>query len=148
MPRRSKALGTVLVLTERPNSKLTDHLRRCGYEVLETFTTDHAVAICVNTRVDVAVLNQDCFVETDGWSVAQSLKAAKPGICVLLALRGKPLSKRIPKGVDATVSASDADGVLAHVESLSLSSTNTAKVHGDARVPATGLQVGRRKRPR
>src|SRR5690348_12444512 len=111
MLRRSKFVGTVLVLSERRNSKLTDHLRRSGYEVLETFTTDHTVAVCVNTPVDVVVLNQDCFTETDGWSVAQSLKAAKPGICVLLALRGQQLGKRIPKGVDATVSARNAAGV-------------------------------------
>ena len=148
MTKRGKAVGTVLVLAEKRHSKLAGHLRRCGYEVLETFTTDHAVAVCVNTPVDVVVLNQDCFVETDGWSVAQSLKAAKPGICVLLALHGQPLSRKLPKGVDATVRASDPDGVLAHVERLSLSSPNTANVGASGGAAPTGLKVGRRKRPR
>jgi DNA-binding response OmpR family regulator len=89
MPRRSKAIGTVLVLAERRNSRLSDHLRSRGYEVLETFTTDHAVAVATNNPVDVVVLDQDCFIETDGWSVAQSLKVAKAGICVLLATRAQ-----------------------------------------------------------
>lgn len=148
MPRAGKAVGTVLVLAESRNSKLTDHLGKCGYEVLETFTTDQAVAVCVNTLVDVVLLDQDCFIETDGWSVAQSLKAAKPGIFVLLALRGQPLSKRMPKGVDATVSASDPNGVLGLVERLSFSSRKTTKVHGDVRVSKRGLQIGPRKGPR
>jgi hypothetical protein len=45
-----------------------------GFRVVESYTTDRAVAICVNNSIDAAVIDQDCFVETDGWSVAQSMK--------------------------------------------------------------------------
>lgn len=147
MPRPSKAIGTVLVLAERRNSKLTDHLRSCGYEVLETFTTDHAVAVAVNNPVDIVVLDQDCFIETDGWNVAQSLKVAKPGICVLLTTRAQRISKRTPKGVDAIVSAGEPDAILKDVKRLSLNSGNSG-THSDNSLAASALRAGRRKHPR
>jgi DNA-binding response OmpR family regulator len=86
--------------------------------VIESFTTDHAVAVCVNNRIDAVILDQGCFVETDGWSVAQSVKAAKPRVCVLLVSPSKRLSKRMPKGVDAMVGADDNPQVLSRLESL------------------------------
>ena len=146
MPRRSKILGTVLVLAERRKSKLTHHLRGCGYHVLETFTTDHAVAVAVNNPVDVVVLHHDCFVETDGWSVAQSLKVAKQGICVLLATRAQRISKRIPEGVDAVVSAAEPDAILKHVKRLA--NSGNSGTHSDRSLAASALRVGRRKHPR
>src|SRR5690242_7572480 len=77
---------TVLLLTDRRKSVLRQHLTNAGYLVAETFTPDQAVAICVNSPVDVVVLGQSFFVETDGWSVAQSLKAVKANVCVLLVI--------------------------------------------------------------
>ena len=68
---------TVLLLTDRRRSLLKRHLTHAGYLVAETFTPDQAVAICVNSLIDVVVLDQSFFVETAGWSVAQSLKAVK-----------------------------------------------------------------------
>ena len=109
---------TLLLLVERRNSSLRRQLTRAGYTVIESFTTDHAVAVCVNNRIDAVILDQSCFVETDGWSVAQSVKAAKPNVCVLLVSPSKRLSKRMPKGVDAMVGAEDHPQVLAQLESL------------------------------
>ena len=145
MPRRSKALGTILVLSERRNSSVPNQLRSHGYEVLETFTTDHAVAVCVNNPVGVAVLDQDYFIETDGWSVAQSLKAAKPGICVLLGIRARQISKRLPKGVDAVVSGNDPDAVLAKVQRLSPNSAKPVTTHPEM-IGAVVRKIDRRWR--
>ena len=65
---------TVLLLTDRRKSALKRHLTNAGYLVAETFTPDQAVAISVNSPVDVVVLDQSYFVETDGWSVANPSK--------------------------------------------------------------------------
>lgn len=117
MRSRSKHNLTVLLLADRRRSPLKRFLSR-DYEVMETFTTDRAVAVCVNNSVDVVVLDQDLFIETDGWSVAQSLKSAKPRLYVLLAMRANQLSKRKPKGVDAIVSAEDPNDVIAEINRL------------------------------
>src|SRR5579864_3355062 len=93
----SSSQHTVLLLIERRGSRLRGLLTKAGYRVVDSFTTDHAVAVCVNNPVDAVILDQDCFVETDGWSVAQSVKAAKPNIGVLLVSRAKKISKRMPK---------------------------------------------------
>ena len=108
-----RAEPTVLLLIERRGSALRRVLTEAGYRVLESFTTDHAVAICVNNTIDAVILDQDCFVETDGWSVAQSIKAAKPNLCVLLVSRAKRLSKRMPRGVDAITPAENPQTLLA-----------------------------------
>ncbi len=93
-------------------------LRNAGNNVIETFTTDQAVAMCVSNRIDAVVLDQEFFVEVDGWSVAQSLKMVKPGICVLLVTRAKPIYKGLPKGVDAMVSNGDGEALLRALEQI------------------------------
>lgn len=99
---------TVLCVVDRRRNALTRMLRRAGFLVLETFTTDQAVAIAVANRVDVVVLDQERFVETEGWSVAQSLKMVRPSIRVLLVTRSAPLKDRLPRGVDAVVANREA----------------------------------------
>ncbi len=79
-------------------------MRHAGFVVVDSFSTDQVVAICVNNDIDAVVLDQDFFVETDGWSVAQSLKLIKPKLCVLLVSRAQRLHDRLPRGVDAIVS--------------------------------------------
>ena len=78
-------------------------MRHAGFTVIDSFTADQAVAICVNNDVDAVVLDQNFFVETEGWSVAQSLKLIRPKLCVLLVSRAVSLRERLPKGVDAVV---------------------------------------------
>ncbi|SRR5689334_15793150 len=95
--------ATVLCVVDRRRNVLTRMLRRVGFSVVETFTTDQAVAIAVANRVDAVVLDQELFLETDGWSVAQSLKLVRPSIRVLLVTRAARLTKRLPRGVDAVV---------------------------------------------
>lgn len=116
MLKRTKSSATVLLLSERRTSALKRHLVKSGYEVMETFTTDHAVAVCVNNDILAVVLDQSCFVETDGWSVAQSLKASSKEICILLVMRGRQIKSKMPKGVDAIVSDNDLDEVVAQLE--------------------------------
>jgi DNA-binding response OmpR family regulator len=114
--RREIARQTVLLLADRRNSALRHELSKAGYSILETFTADHAVALVVNNPIDAAILDQDLFVETGGWSVAQSLKAVKANVCVLLVMRGRQLARRMPKGVDAIVPADDAREVIAQLQ--------------------------------
>ncbi len=107
----------VCVVDRRRNS-VCRALRNAGNNVIETFTTDQAVAVCVSNRIDAVVLDQEFFVEVDGWSVAQSLKMVKPSICVLLVTRAKPIHKGLPKGVDAIVSTRDTEAILQTVRGL------------------------------
>src|SRR5690242_12661249 len=90
---------TVVCLVDRRRNTLSRGMRKAGFTVVEAFTTDQAVAVCVSRQIDAVVLDQEFFVEVDGWSVAQSIKLVKPSICVVLAARAKLLGKRLPKGV-------------------------------------------------
>ena len=110
--------GTVLLLADRRSSALKKAFRKAGFLVLETFTTDHAIAVCVNNRVDAVVLDQNWFIETEGWSVAQSVKAVKPNLFVLLILETEKLSAPVPEGVDAMLPARDPARVVARIVDL------------------------------
>lgn len=70
---------------------------------MTTYTPDHAVAICVNNKVDAVVLDQQHFIETEGWSVAKSLKMIRASVCVILVVRGRVVDESLPEGVDAVV---------------------------------------------
>lgn len=85
---------------------------------MTTYTPDHAVAICVNNKVDAVVLDQSHFVETEGWSVAQSIKLIRRTICVILVVRGKLVAKHLPEGVDAIVGDQDQEGLLEQLQGL------------------------------
>jgi len=104
---------TVLLLTDRRRSLFKRHLTHAGYLVAETFTPDQAVAICVNSPIDVVVLDQSFFVETDGWSVAQSLKAVKANVCVLLVISVERFTEELPQGVDAMITEGNPADLLA-----------------------------------
>ena len=78
-------------------------LKGAGYRLVTTFTPDHAVAICVNNKVDAVILDQEHFLVTEGWSVAQSLKMIRRTVCVILVVRGRRIGDDMPKGIDAIV---------------------------------------------
>jgi DNA-binding response OmpR family regulator len=104
MKDRAVARGiTIICLVDRRRNPLSRVLRHAGFTVIDSFTADQVVAICVNNNIDAVVLDQDFFVETEGWSVAQSLKLIRPNVCVLLVSRAKRLHDRVPKGVDMIV---------------------------------------------
>jgi PleD family two-component response regulator len=103
---------TVLLLADRRNSQTAKALKSHGFRVMTTFTPDHAVAICVNNAVDVVVLDQEHFVQTEGWSVAQSLKMIRRNLCVLLIVRGKIVAHSLPTGVDGVVPENDMHSLL------------------------------------
>jgi len=83
-----------------------------------TFTPDHAVAICVNNTVDAVILDQEHFIQTEGWSVAQSLKMIRRTIGVVLVVRGKIVGDKLPAGVDAVVPESDPQTLLVSLKNL------------------------------
>lgn len=94
---------TVVSVVDRRRNTTCRAMRNAGFHVIETFTTDQAVALCVSNKIDAVVLDQAFFVEVDGWSVAQSVKMVKPSICVILVSRAARFSDSLPKGVDAIV---------------------------------------------
>ncbi|HET6935637.1 MAG TPA: hypothetical protein VFI72_12415 [Candidatus Angelobacter sp.] len=106
-----KPAATVLLLADRRHSQTAKALKNSGYRLMTTFTPDHAVAICVNNHVDAVVLDQEHFIVTEGWSVAQSLKMIRRDMCVVLVIRGKIVRGWLPDGVDAVVADGDSDAV-------------------------------------
>jgi len=120
-----KTGATVLLLADRRHSHTAKVLRNSGYRLMTTFTPDHAVAICVNNHVDAVVLDQEHFVVTEGWSVAQSLKMIRSSMCVILVVRGKLIRIRLPEGVDAVVSDGDAEAVIKALKKLLLPSRDS-----------------------
>lgn len=105
-------LGTVLLLADRRQSQTSKALKVAGYHLMTAFSPDHAVALCVNNKVDAVVLDQERFVVTENWSVAQSLKMIKARICVVLVARGKIVARELPLGIDAIVPEGDTDRLV------------------------------------
>lgn len=104
MKARMVARGiTIVCLVDRRRNPLSRVMRHAGLTVIDSFTADQAVAICVNNDIDAVVLDQNSFTETEGWSVAQSLKSIRPKLCVLLVSHAAALRERPPEGVDVVV---------------------------------------------
>lgn len=110
--------ATILLLADRRTSLTAKALKGSGYRLMMTFTPDHAVAICVNNAVDAVILDQEHFIQTEGWSVAQSLKMIRRTICVVLVVRGKIVGNDLPTGVDAMVPESDPQALLVSLKNL------------------------------
>ena len=108
----------VLLLADRRQSHTASLLKSSGYRLMMSFTPDHAVALCVNNDIDAVVLDQEHFVVTENWSVAQSIKMIKPRICVILIVRGKIISEEQPDGIDAIVRDGDQVGLLETLKKL------------------------------
>jgi len=103
------AKGRVLLVSDSRRSAALRVLRRSGFEVVMTYTADHAVAVCASRDFAAVVLDQGLFLEVDGWSVAQSIKLVRPRQRVVLIARAKPLDgdPPVPKGVDNVVSSDE-----------------------------------------
>ncbi len=110
--------GTVLLLADRRQSHTQKVLQTAGYQVMMSFTPDHAVAVCVSHKIDAVVLDQQHFLVTDDWSVAQSIKMVRHRICVLLIVRGKIIQETLPAGVDAMVPEADTEELLNSLKRL------------------------------
>jgi hypothetical protein len=109
---------TIVLLADRRHSQTAKTLKGLGYRLVTTFTPDHAVAICVNNPVDAVILDQEHFIQTEGWSVAQSLKLIRRNLCVILVVRGKIVGSNLPNGVDAVVPDHDSQALLATLKHL------------------------------
>lgn len=117
-PVSNSSTRTVLLLVDRRQSRTARVLKDSGYDVMTTYTPDHAVAICVNNKVDAVVLDQQHFIETEGWSVAKSLKMIRANVCVILVVRGKVVDESLPEGVDAVVRDHSRGELLATMERM------------------------------
>lgn len=109
---------TIVLLADRRNSQTAKALKGLGYRLMTTFTPDHAVAICINNQVDAVILDQEHFIQTEGWSVAQSLKLIRNSLCVILVVRGKIVGSDLPTGVDAVVPDHDAMALTAALKHM------------------------------
>jgi PleD family two-component response regulator len=109
---------TIVLLADRRHSQTAKALKGLGYRLVTTFTPDHAVAMCVNNLVDAVILDQEHFIQTEGWSVAQSLKLIRRSLCVILVVRGKIVGADLPDGVDAVVADHDAQALTAVVKHM------------------------------
>ena len=118
LPSMKGTQFTIVLLADRRNSQTAKVLKGLGFRLMTTFTPDHAVAICVNNPVDAVVLDQEHFIQTEGWSVAQSLKLIRNNLCVLLVVRGKIVGSDLPAGVDAVVPDHDAVALTATLKHL------------------------------
>lgn len=110
--------ATIVLLADRKQSQAEKALKGSGYQLMTTFTPDHAVAICVNNPVDVVILDQEHFIQTQGWSVAKSLKMIRNNVLVVLVVRGQIVGSEPPDGVDAVVPDHDAQSLAATVKHL------------------------------
>ena len=117
-PSMKGSQTTIVLLADRRHSQTAKALKGLGFRVMTTFTPDHAVAICVNNPVDAVILDQEHFILTEGWSVAQSLKLIRNSLCVLLIVRGKIVGSDLPAGVDAVVPDHDVMSLTATLKHL------------------------------
>jgi DNA-binding response OmpR family regulator len=108
----------IVLLADRKQSQTAKALKAPGFEVMTTYTPDHAVAICVNNPVDIVILDQEHFIQTEGWSVAKSIKMIRSNVRVILIVRGKLVGNYLPDGVDMVVQDHDAQALLAAVKHL------------------------------
>lgn len=108
----------IVLLADKKHTQTSRALESSRYRLMTTFTSDHAVAICVNNPVDVVILDQEHFIHTEGWSVAKSIKLIRNKVFVVLIVRGKIDGNEMPDGVDAIVPDHDAPTLLATVKHL------------------------------
>src|SRR5690242_14361655 len=113
--KRPEPKRTVLLLVDRRQCRTSRFLTDFGYHVITTYTPDHAVAICVNNKVDVVILVQQHFVKTEGWSVSKSINMVRTSICVILVVRGKVVREDLPEGVDDLLTERDQQGLLQRI---------------------------------
>lgn len=110
--------ASLLLLADRRSSQTAKILKASGYRLMTAFTPDHAVAICVNNPVDAVILDQEHFVQTEGWSVAQSLKMIRNNVCIILVVPGEIMGNSLPTGVDAIVPEHDDQALLVSLKNL------------------------------
>lgn len=109
-------MAAVICLTDRRRSDIATLLCREGYHVYSTYTADHAVCLCVQHYVSAVILDQELFVETNGWSIAQSIKGVRPSVCVILMSDARVLGSELPKGVDFVVAKDDHAALVRAIE--------------------------------
>jgi hypothetical protein len=113
-----KPIATILLLADRRQSHTSKALKTAGYRLMTTYTPDHAVALCVNNDIQAVILDQEHFVVTENWSVAQSLKMIKSRICVILVVRGKIVGNQLPPGIDAIAPDGNPQALLSALKRL------------------------------
>ncbi len=118
----------VLCVAQLPSllNSLQAVLQPAGYEVLQAYTADQAVAICVGQQVQAVILDAE-LMRVKGYSGAEALKLVRPAVPImLLDHRTDPARKDgPPKGVDSSVFGMSAAAILAGLADLLGNNTAT-----------------------
>jgi DNA-binding response OmpR family regulator len=94
-------------------------IRESGYSLLLAFTTDHAVAACVNGKFAAVILDAE-LVRGEGEALAEALKLIRPKLPVLLLEHREDPTRGavLPKGVDAAVIGRSPAAVVGGLKAL------------------------------
>ena len=87
-------------------------LREQGYKLVVPATADHAIAICLNNRIQAVLIDSQSLDEKEDWSLAQSVRAVSPDTPVLLLVRSPAEQTSLPEAVDCVVSDKDPQQIL------------------------------------
>ena len=109
---------TILLLADRRQNDTAKALKTAGYQLIMSFTADHAVALTVGSSVDAVILDRAHIDVAESWSVAKSLKLVRANICVVLVVSGGITAEETLSGVDAIVPEGDMPALLKTISNL------------------------------
>jgi predicted acyltransferase len=113
-----RSSGTILLLADRRQNGTAKALKTAGYQLIMSFTADHAVALTVGNSVDAVIMDQEHIAVAESWSVAKSLKLVRANICVVLVTSGSLTAEEALSGVDAVVPEGDMPALLSTISNL------------------------------
>jgi|SRR5581483_2255899 len=108
-------------------SSLARTIKQLGYQVHTTFTPDQAVAVVAASanRIDAIVMDEDMVI--DGFTLAQSFKAALSNVPIVLVCDKGSGGKPPPAGVDFVTVNGSHDQIAAALEKLLARSSGAAR---------------------
>ena len=111
-PQQSQHPGLILLLIGGEHVQLERLLREQGYKLVVPATADHAIAICLNNRIQAVLIDSQSLDEKEDWSLAQSVRAVSPDTPVLLLVHSPAEQTSLPEAVDCVVSDKDPQQIL------------------------------------
>lgn len=111
----------ILCVTRRSENLeiLQAAIKRAGYDILTAATTDTAVAACLANHVSAVLLDAE-LLRVGGCSVAETFKAVKPSLPVILLEEREELARLrdLPTGVDVVIPTSLHHKIIATLTKL------------------------------
>ena len=129
-PQQSKHPGLILLLIGGEHGQLESLLREQGYRLVVPATADHAVAICLNNRIQAVLIDSQSLHENEDWSLAQSVRAVSPDTPVLLLVHSSAEQANVPEAVDCVVRETDPQQILIELRKCVLQSAQSDQRDG------------------